>query len=442
MSQTRTPAVKLPSLEGTKPVRMGRRYRVLVVLPVLAVFLFAAAFWQFVHFAVMANPALNGLIFLVMAWGASTMFGHVLRIYREDAVFRDGLLWLRKGAIAVPPATSRTHRAYVMGMIERLAKMGLGHQVYVHSSVMGPELDSLEQYLDKKQELSQFLVGLMVALGLLGTFVGLLETLVQTSSLIGTIAKSSGAGNNMEQEFAKIVGGLQGPLTAMGTAFSASMFGLVGSITLGFQMVIVRKTAQDFVERVRREVLSLAEKNKANAHAEVTEQFLSSLLTDILQAHQRTSDGLASVIDRLDAMLPEIRRTATVTAELVQGTQLQQKVLEQAAEKISTVALVIPSIASLANASTGILEQVTRSNARIEKMLALIPAQAALTEDIGEVVARINRLSTQVGSLEKHAASLGQDVRQQAEAVRRMDGVLWNVEKDQLRGALDTVPKR
>lgn len=442
MSQTRTPAAKLPSLEGAKPVRMGRRYRVLVVLPVVAVFVFAAAFWHFVRFAVMANPALNGLIFLVMAWGASTMFGHVLRIYREDAVFRDGLLWLRTGADAAPPVVSRTHHAYVMGMIERLAKMGLGHQVYVHSSVMGPELDSLEQYLDKKQELSQFLVGLMVALGLLGTFVGLLETLVQTSALIGTIARSSGAGSNMEQEFAKIVGGLQGPLTAMGTAFSASMFGLVGSITLGFQMVIVRKTAQDFVERVRREVLSLAEKNKANAHAEVTEQFLSRLLTDILQAHQRTSDGLASVIDRLDAMLPEIRRTATVTAELVQGTQLQQKVLEHAAEKISTVALVIPSIASLANASTGILEQVTMSNARIEKMLALIPGQAALTEDIGEVVARISRLSTQVGALEKHAASLGQDVRQQAEAVRRMDGVLWNVEKDQLRGALDTSPKR
>ncbi len=441
MSQKPFVAVKLSTLEGAKPVRLGRRYRVLVSLPVVAVLVSASAFWHFVHFAVMANPALNGLIFLVMAWGAWTMFGHVLRIYQEDAVFREGLLWLRKGAGNTTPMVSRTPHAYVLGMIERLAKMGVGHQVYVHSSVMGPELDSLEQYLEKKQELSQFLVGLMVALGLLGTFVGLLETLVQTSALIGTIAKSSGAGNNMEQEFAKIVGGLQGPLTAMGTAFSASMFGLVGSITLGFQMLIVRKTAHDFMVRVRREVLSLAEKNKENAHAEVTERFLASLLTDILQAHQRTSDGLVSVIDRLDEMVPGIHRSVAITAELVGGMQSQQKVLEMVAEKSSTVAQVIPSILSLANACTGILDEVTTSNGRIEKMLALIPAQEALTDDICEAVARINRLSAQVVALEKSTDLLGQGVRQQAVIVTRMDGVLWNVEKDQLRGALTTTLK-
>ncbi|GAA4018553.1 hypothetical protein [Actimicrobium antarcticum] len=425
----------LPTLEGAKPVRMGRRYRLLVALPVVAVFVFAAAFWHFVSFAIMANPALNGLIFAVMAWGAFTMFGHVARIYREDAVFRHGLVWLLGGTDSNGPAMPRTPHAYVLGMIERLSKMGLGHQVYLHSSVMQPELDSLEQYLDKKQELSQFLVGLMVALGLLGTFVGLLETLVQTSSLIGTIAKSSGAGNNMEQEFAKIVGGLQGPLTAMGTAFSASMFGLVGSITLGFQMVIVRKTAQDFVERVRREVLSLAEKNKVNAQAEVSEQFLASLLTDILSAHKDTSTGLASVIRRLDELVPEVRSSANTTAELVRCTQSQQHALEAASEKISTVALVIPSMANLANASVSILEQVATSNVRVEKMLALIPAQDKLTDEVVQVVARINRLGAQVGNLEKSTEAIEAGVRQQTVVVTRMDGVLWDVEKDVLRDA-------
>jgi hypothetical protein len=432
------------TLEGVAPVRLNRRYRLLVMLPVLAVLLFAAVFWHFVKFAIMANPALNFLIFSVMSWGAFTMYGHVARIYREDAVFRYGLLWLRTGAEGNGPALPRPQHAYVLGMIDRLSKMGLGHQVYLHSSVMEPELDALEQYLDKKQELSQFLVGLMVALGLLGTFVGLLETLVQTSALIGTIAKSSGGGGNMEQEFAKIVGGLQGPLSAMGTAFSASMFGLVGSITLGFQMVIVRKTAQDFVERVRREVLSLAEKSKENAQAEITEKFLASLLTDIMLAHRHTSEGLAYVISRLDALLPEFKSSTAMTADLVRSTQSQQVALEEATEKIAIVAQVVPSMASLAAASTDILEQVTSSTSRVEKMLALIPAQTALTDEVSELIARINRLSAQVGTLEKSTEVIENGMRHQTLVVTRMDSVLWNVEKDVLRGAVSATaaPKR
>lgn len=431
------------SLEGAAPVRLGRRYRLLVALPVLAVVVFAAAFWHFVKFAIMANPALNGLIFAVMSWGAFTMFGHVARIYREDAVFRYGLQWLRAGAEGNGPTLPRPKRAYVLGMIDRLSKMGLGHQVYLHSSVMEPELEALEQYLEKKQELSQFLVGLMVALGLLGTFVGLLETLVQTSALIGTIAKSSGSGSNMEQEFAKIVGGLQGPLTAMGTAFSASMFGLVGSITLGFQMVIVRKTAQDFGERVRREVLSLAEKSKVNAQAEITEKFLASLLTDIMLAHRQTSEGLASVTSRLDALLPEFQNSTHVTTELVRSAQLQQNMLEQLTQQFGSVAQVVPSMTLLAQASGAILEQVTGATSQLEKILALVPAHTELSDEVDDLVVAISRLGKQVGGLEKSSAVIEAGVRQQTVVVTRMDGVLWNVEKDVLRSAVGaaTTPK-
>ena len=201
------------------------RHRVTVAIPLLMLGLAAAAFWHFVSFAVMSNPALNGLIFAVMGWGVVTMFLTVGHVYREDRVFRSGLAWLRKGVWSGEQDPRLGPPAYVMGMIERLQKLGLGHQVYLHSSAMEPELVALEHHFEKKQELSNFLVGLMVGLGLLGTFVGLLETLVKTSALIGTIASGAGGGGDMAADFARIVGGLQAPLAAMGTAFSASMFG-------------------------------------------------------------------------------------------------------------------------------------------------------------------------------------------------------------------------
>jgi hypothetical protein len=415
---------------------LSRRHRWLVWIPLVSVFAFAAGFWHFVSFAIMSNPALNGLIFVVMGWGSYTMLGHVARVYAEDAVFRKGMAWLRAGVGGSEQDPRLGPPAFVLGMIERLQKLGLGHQVYLHSSAMEPELEALEQYLDKKQELSQFLVGLMVGLGLLGTFIGLLETLVQTSALIGTIAKSAGGGGNMEEEFAKIVGGLQGPLTAMGTAFSASMFGLIGSIMLGFQMVIVRKTAQDFIDEVRTEVLSLAEKSTVNAQVEITERFLSTLLADILLAHKQTSTGLASVISRLDELVPAVKVAATTAAELAVRVKSQERVLEQTSSTVGGVAKVVPIMSSLAASSAAILAKTTDSNERVEQMLTFLPHQAEMLEEVQKALVRVDTLSKEVSSLRGTTGSLRDEVKQQSVVVKRMDTTLWNSEKEGLRDAL------
>ena len=259
---------------------MGKRHIFFVALPLLAMLGGAASMWHFVSFAIMSNPLLNGIIIAVLCWGMWTMVGHLIEMFGEDRVFRAGMRWLHDGDASGEQHPRLGPPAFVTGMLDRLQKLGLGHQVYIHSSAMEPEIEALEQYLNKRQELSQFLVGLMVGLGLLGTFVGLLETLVETSGLIATIAKSAGGGADMEGEFAKIVGGLQKPLSAMGTAFSASMFGLVGSIVLGFQMVAVRKAATDLIETVRGQVLSLAEKSSVNENVEISERFLATYVTD------------------------------------------------------------------------------------------------------------------------------------------------------------------
>jgi methyl-accepting chemotaxis protein len=432
-------ATLAPTVDAAAAPYLGlsKRYRMMVWVPLVFVFIFGGAFWHFVSFALMSNPALNGVIFAVMAWGSYTMLGHVSGVYGEDSVFRSGLAWLRQGVGGSEQDPRFGPKAYVVGMLERLQKLGLGHQVYLHSSAMEPELEALEQYLDKRQELSQFLVGLMVGLGLLGTFIGLLETLVQTSSLIGTIAKSASGGGNMEEEFAKIVGGLQGPLTAMGTAFSASMFGLVGSIMLGFQMVVVRKAAQDFVEHVRREVLSLGEKSKVSAQVEITERFLSTLLGDILHAHKQTSTGLAQVIARLNELVPEVKVAATTAAELAIRVKSQERVLEQTSATVGGVAKVVPLMSNLATSSAAILAKATDSNEHVEQMLKFLPRQTQLLEEVQQALGRVDTLSKEVGSLRGTTGALRDEVKQQSVVVKRMDTTLWNQEKESLREALD-----
>lgn len=427
-----------PPLEGH---HLSRRYNFLVWLPVILLVAGSIAIWDFVSYALMSAPALNGKILLCLAWGIWTMSGHVRGIYREERVFREGMLWLKGGTRSGVQDPRLGEKAFVTGMIERLNKLGLGHQVYVHSAATEPEFDALGHYLERKQELSQFLVGLMVGLGLLGTFIGLLQTLVATSDLIGTIAAGAGGGGKMEEEFAKIVGGLQKPLTAMGTAFSASMFGLVGSILLGFQLVIVRKAATDFVEVVRGEVLSMAEASKVNKEVEITERFLASLLADVLEQHRATDAGLQKVARQIETLVPEVRETAAACGRLAERVTSQEAVLERTVAAVGVVGTAAPAMSRLADSSEGVLMHSRASLDRIDRMLEHLPQQEQLMNQLNDALGRVDTLGQHLEAVKTTTDALRDEVRGQAVALKRMDGTLWNLEQDGLRRALGEPPK-
>jgi hypothetical protein len=92
-------------------------------------------------------------------------------------------------------------------------------------------LDGIASRLDESRELSRYMTGLLIFLGLLGTFWGLLQTVAAVSDVIGGMSVGSGDLNTM---FEQLKSGLARPLRGMGTAFSASMFGLAGALVLGF----------------------------------------------------------------------------------------------------------------------------------------------------------------------------------------------------------------
>lgn len=92
-------------------------------------------------------------------------------------------------------------------------------------------LDSIRSRLDEQREITRYFISLLVFLGLLGTFWGLLDTINAVGNVIVNL--------NVEQDdFAAVFGALQSglltPLQGMGTAFSSSLFGLAGSLILGF----------------------------------------------------------------------------------------------------------------------------------------------------------------------------------------------------------------
>lgn len=172
-----------------------------------------------------ANQALNGLILGVLAIG-------VIYNLRQAGVISPSVRWVEAFRETVDPGRSRLPRA--PGMINAMAKLLLDADA--RSGRLSPEstraiLDSIGTRMDEGREMGRYIMNLLVFLGLLGTFWGLLETVNAVAETINGLANTGGAA---EDAVSQLIANLREPLSGMGTAFSSSLFGLGGSLVVGF----------------------------------------------------------------------------------------------------------------------------------------------------------------------------------------------------------------
>ncbi|WP_407166892.1 flagellar motor protein MotA [Bradyrhizobium sp. ORS 111] len=172
--------------------------------------------------AFFANPGLNALIGAVLLIGIILAFRQVIRLYPEVA-------WVNNFRIADPGlAIDRRPKllapmAAILGG-ERTGRMSITPQTMRHL------LDSIATRLDEARDISRYMTGLLVFLGLLGTFWGLIETV----GSVGKVIDSLKVGGDAGALFDALKEGLAAPLGGMGISFSSSLFGLAGSLILGF----------------------------------------------------------------------------------------------------------------------------------------------------------------------------------------------------------------
>lgn len=128
--------------------------------------------------------------------------------------------------------------AYVLRMVAASTGRSISHQEQI---ALENELHKASYRLNSRNALPQFLSGLLVGLGLLGTFIGLLATLDDIAILIHSFGSLDMKTADPIQVFSQMVNRMEAPMHSMGIAFSASMYGLLGSIIVGFMMVSVRR---------------------------------------------------------------------------------------------------------------------------------------------------------------------------------------------------------
>ncbi|MFC3695105.1 flagellar motor protein MotA [Chenggangzhangella methanolivorans] len=174
--------------------------------------------------AFLANPGLNGLIFAVLVIGVLLTFRQVIRLFPE-------VRWVNDFRMSEPGLALREQPKLLAPMASLLGDR-ISSGAPIGAPLMRSILDSIGTRLDEAREIGRYLTGLLVFLGLLGTFWGLLETV---GSISGVISSLGGGGTqDTGVLFEELKSGLAGPLAGMGTSFSASLFGLAGSLILGF----------------------------------------------------------------------------------------------------------------------------------------------------------------------------------------------------------------
>jgi hypothetical protein len=173
--------------------------------------------------AFMANWGFNLLILAALCVGIAINVFQILRLEPE-------INWIKKfrtgdpGISTVAPPTLLSPLAKHLEEIHR-------DRFRLSAGSLSTVLDGIRGHLDEAREISKYMIGLLVFLGLLGTFWGLLQTIGTVGQVISGLEVGNG---DYVQLFAHLKQGLENPLKGMGTAFSSSLFGLGGSLVLGF----------------------------------------------------------------------------------------------------------------------------------------------------------------------------------------------------------------
>ncbi len=201
------------------------------------------------------HPQINYLIFIIILGGGVLILMSINKLMQEARKLSEFTEAQRAGAdqevLQEMALNCDADIAYVLRMVAASSGRSISHQEQI---ALENELHKAGSRLNSRNALPQFLSGLLVGMGLLGTFIGLLATLDDIAVLISSFGTLDMKTADPIVVFGQMVQRMEAPMHSMGIAFSASMYGLLGSIVLGFMMVSVRRCMGEILSILGSEV--------------------------------------------------------------------------------------------------------------------------------------------------------------------------------------------
>lgn len=342
--------------EEPNAMSQPRRYLVRMGIFVLAVAAAVAGLYEPLRNAFMANAALNGLIVGVLALGIIYNFRQVLSLgpaatwiehFRED----------RPAGEQPQPPRLLASMATMLG--ERKARLSLS------ALAMRSLLDGVASRLEESRDLARYTIGLLIFLGLLGTFWGLLETVSSVAEVIGGLSIE---GSNLESVFGNLKRGLEEPLSGMGTAFSSSLFGLGGSLVLGFLDLQAGQAQNRFYNDLE-EWLSGVTRLSSGALSGEGEQpipaYVQALLEQTAEGLERLQLTLARGEENRAAVSAHLLSLAEQIGTLTDQMRTEQALMMRLAEGQTELKPILARLAEAAGqAPAAVLDEASRAHIR------------------------------------------------------------------------------
>ena len=275
-----------------------------------------------IEVAFMANPGLNSLIIFVLLVGMVLSLRQVIRLYPE-------ISWVNNFRLADPglaverPPVLLAPMAAILG--SRIGRMAMSAQL------MRGILDSIATRLDEARDVSRYMTGLLVFLGLLGTFWGLIETVGSVGGVIQGLKTGGDAGSM----FDSLREGLAAPLSGMGISFSSSLFGLAGSLVLGF-LDLQSSQAQN------RFYTELEDWLSTTVYDQAAEPIVAAGGTDRLREalseggiNKNTANAMSNLAEAIQGLVQHMRNEQQMIRDWVDSQAEQQREIKRLLEIIA-----------------------------------------------------------------------------------------------------------
>jgi hypothetical protein len=301
-----------------------RIFLVRMIVFLILVGFVALILYRQIERAFMANPGLNGLIGGVLAIGIILALRQVTLLFRE-------ISW------ANSLGTARQTRAPILlaPMATLLGDRSEGRAISMVT--LRAILDSVGTRLDENRDILRYMTGLLIFLGLLGTFWGLLETV----GSIGGVINSMQTGSDAAVMFDELKNGLAKPLAGMSISFTSSLFGLAGSLVLGFLDLQAGQAQNRFYRQLEdRLSASTADVAPDSAATGLTADFRSALdrisaSTDA-SGSRATSVAIANLAEGIQGLVQHMRSEQQLIRDWVEAQAAQQRDIKRLLERLAS----------------------------------------------------------------------------------------------------------
>ena len=380
----------------------SRRFLVRMILFLVLVAALAVALGRPLVTAFMGNPGVNGVILVILLAGIAYIFRQVL-LLDPEIDWIENFRYHQDGDDPTPESASAPR---LLAPMARMLATRQGRRVSLSATSLQTLLDGIGSRLAETRETSRYLIGVLIFLGLLGTFYGLLETVRSVGGVLGGL---SVGGGDATRAFADLKSGLESPLAGMSTAFSSSLFGLAGSLVLGFLDLQAGQAQNRFYNdleewlstytRLSGGQLGDGGDGSVPAYIQALLEQTADSLENLQRILARSEEGriganatLTSLTDRLGVLGEQMKAGQILMVRLAEN-QLELK----------------PSLTRLADVAEGSLghDDVLRSHLRnIEAYLA------RLTEDVAQGRAQsVQELRSEIRILARTIAALAEEGR-------------------------------